>query len=277
MNLGIKILLFSDLHLGMDQGKLPISSHMRLKTFGKIMSLAKKCDLLLIGRDLFDSNLVDYTIHDIVNNELLKLISSGVEVVFCPGKGELTPPENSTTFLKGLNVSHCFRTNDSQEPYHFIKNDQELFIYGAVSDVQMNNITVKKVDDKGFHLGLYFTEIDIEKQSDSSNMFKMQKRDFKESDLDFYAFGCNHQFKILKANDRVIGAYAGSPEATSLNELGDRYAVLIHIKDNELKNLKRYTVNSVKLMEEIFDCTVIESFEGIRDRIDSLVDRKSVV
>ncbi len=251
----VKILLTSDLHLGADTENSPVPESFRLKTFRKLSYLAKSHDLFIIAGDLFHSEGINDTIIETVAGEFKSLRESGVEIIYALGEHELGV--NDLSFLTGLNISKIFSDSDDILPYRFSRDDQEIYIYGLPAYGRHSISEIKRNSGRGFHIGLFHTDFYLNGESKTSKIRTLNKEDIASLDLDFYALGHNHQFKLYKLSGRYIGAYPGSPEAASFNENGDRYCLSIIIRDNEIIQIKRLTVNSAKLETIVFDCSFI--------------------
>jgi len=68
----------------------------------------------------------------------------------------------------------------------------------------------------------------------------------------------------------------GSPEATTPEETGDRYAVSIVIRDNRLYQLKRLTVNTMRLHHDRIDCSDLVTMGPIKDLLDGNRSKKAI-
>jgi DNA repair exonuclease SbcCD nuclease subunit len=248
-----KILLTADVHLGSDIENLTVPESYRLKTFKKLSYLAKSHDLFIIAGDLFHSSSIIESTLDFVANEFKNLRESGVEIIYTLGEHELNG--NDTSLLSRLNVSKMFADTENISPYQFIKDNQEIFIYGLQANSKYDISEIKKKSEYGFHIGLFHADFYFNEDNKTSKIQMIEKEDIMSLNFDFYALGHNHQFKLFKSNGKYIGAYPGSPEAVTFDENGDRYALSITVEDNEICQIKRLTVNSIKLDSIVFDCT----------------------
>ena len=83
----IKILLISDLHLGMERENSLISGEERLITFRRIISLAHKHDILLIAGDLIHDENIDSNILIYWKKNFHLCLKQGKEIFYHPGFG----------------------------------------------------------------------------------------------------------------------------------------------------------------------------------------------
>ncbi len=271
----VKILLTADIHLGSDIEKLAVSEDFRLKTFKKLSFLAKSHDLMIIAGDLFHSNSINEKTIDFVADEFKSLRESGVEIIYTLGEHEQSG--NDTSLLSRLNVSKMFSDSEDISPYHFVKDNQEIFIYGLPVDSKYDISEIKKISEYGFHIGLFHADFYFNEVNKTTKIRMIDKEDIMSLNLDFYALGHNHQFKLFKSNGRYIGAYPGSPEAVTFDENGDRYALSITVNDNEIYQIKRLTVNSLKLESIVFDCTSSNDFNSILQILDEKKSRDKIL
>ncbi|HNX57791.1 MAG TPA: DNA repair exonuclease [Spirochaetota bacterium] len=243
----VRILLTSDLHLG-GNGNQPVRQPERLITLKKIITLAKNHDLLLIAGDLFDSPSPPEELVSEVSSLFGILRKKGAHILITPGETEYV---NDTVpdFMRRLGADMVFSDNDS-DPFVFDHEGQKIFVYGLPHSSRDNLSRLKKKEESGFHVGLFHTLVDD--TSTSSETLRVE--DLKSRTLDFYALGHNHNFKLYKYMDTIVGAYPGSPEGSGSDETGDRYVLSLTVEDNELTQIKRLTVNTIRIASKTVDC-----------------------
>ncbi|MBN2402586.1 MAG: DNA repair exonuclease [Spirochaetes bacterium] len=271
----VKILLTADVHLGSEIERLAVPEDYRLKTFKKLSFLAKSHDILIIAGDLFHENSINERTVNFASEEFKNLRDCGVEIVYTLGEHELN--SNDTSLLSGLNVSKMFSDTGSLEPYQFTKDNQQIFIYGLPAYNTHDITGIKKLSEYGFHIGVFHADFYNTEENKTPKIRMIEKDDIMSLNLDFYALGHNHQFRLFKSNGRYIGAYPGSPEAVNFDENGDRYALSITIKGNEIHQIKRLTVNSLKLESFIFDCTNTGNFNSVMDVLNEKKSEGKIV
>jgi DNA repair exonuclease SbcCD nuclease subunit len=265
----IKLLLTADIHLGSNIEKLSVEEEIRLKTLKKLCFLAKSHDLFIIAGDLFHSSSINEELVDYVANEFKSLRESGVEIIYTLGEHELNG--NDISLLSRLNVSKIFSDIDGISPYRFFRDDQEIFIYGIPAFSRHDLSEITKNSEYGFHIGVFHADFYFSEEK--TNKIRMiEKEDIMSLNLDFYALGHNHQFKLFKSGGKYIGAYPGSPEAVTFDEDGDRYALSITVRDNDIYQIKRHTVSTLKLESMDFDCSSSNDWNSI---IEELYEKKS--
>ncbi len=272
----IKILFASDFHLGFKDTKLPIPEDFRLATFKRVSFLAKSHDILLIAGDLFDNANIDGEIIDIVKSEFRKIQDNGVKIICTTGENELNEHGDPLSFISNLNVTHLFLDSEGFNPYSFTKDNQKIFIYGLSAFNKADITRIKRINEDGFHIGLFHADFQFRGDSKDRSVRRLRKKDIKSLDLDFYALGHHHQFRLFKSLGRIIGAYPGSPEATSFNESGDRYVLSMVIKENEIYQIKRLTVNSAMLKETVIDCTELSDSNTILEELNNNASSQAI-
>ncbi len=260
----IKILLASDLHLGIGVDKTPVPHTFRMVTFRRIASLACSHDILLIAGDFFDGLHVDDDVLEVVSAEFDKILKSGAKIIYVPGEHEIDDDGMPARFLSNLNVTHLFRSTDRPEPFAFHKDGQRIYIYGRPgSDIR----AISRNSESGFHIGMFHADFNVQDNAVTGGVGIISKDDLKSLDLDFYALGHQHNFKLIKSFGKIVGVYTGTPESISFEEKGDRYVLSLTVKDDEIYQIKRLTVNSAKMREIEIDCTGLSDCDSVIDQL----------
>jgi len=272
----IKILLMADLHLGAVSPDTGIDDSVRLETFKKIVSLAQEHDILIIAGDLFEGPFADTYTFMQMNSELQSLIDAGIEVIFTAGESEFRDIPNLSNLLH-IPASHTFLNNHPMSPVLIEKNGTSLYIYSKPALDTQDVATIQKCDSEGFHLGVFHIDFDPGNPTGESLVYKLPREAVKSLNLDFYALGHNHNFKLYKFQNRIIGAYPGSPEATSSEETGDRYVLSIHVCGSDIMQIKRLAVNTLSLEELHIDCETINSQVELVNTINASASPRTVL
>lgn len=270
----IKILLISDLHLGIEKVNPLISGEERLSTFRRIISLAIKHDILLIAGDLIHNEDIDDTYFTVLNDEFSSLSDSGVEIFYTPGPGELTSQKKLNSKISEISCINIF--SDVQNKLMIKSSKGDIFIYGIQSSSSNSRWEITREQSAGFHIGLFHTDFNPQ-ISGGSDIECIKKDDIKKMNLDFYALGKNHTFKMFRFSNKILGAYPGSAESSSIDETGDRFAVSMEIENNLLHNIKRIAVNTVKILSEEIDCGTVINQDTLLEKIKSTHPENSIV
>jgi DNA repair exonuclease SbcCD nuclease subunit len=253
MSTGIRVLLTSDIHLGVPEERAIIPWDARIETFKKIASIAAEHDILLVAGDLIDSPSSGHAISGIIHDTFSGLIDAGKAIVLTPGDGETGGDASGLERIFDLlPLTHMFTQKNMTEPFIFSLENENLLIYGAPAGTPDISIILKK-NIPGLHMGLFHVIFDEGNTSDSACRFG--KREIKNLGLDFYACGHCHNFKLIKSGDKIIGAYPGSPEACSHAEKGDRYVISMNVINGSVQNMRRITVNTMNVAEWSGDVT----------------------
>lgn len=264
----LKILLVSDLHLGLMNDELPIDGAVRLGTFRRISALARDHDMLLVGGDLFDGEDIDGALVEAVANEFGKTAEKGIPVLYSPGEGETTAGGELPGYFGLINAKRVFSDPEKCEPYVFEKEGQRVYVYGMPALPASRIALLSRADPGGFHIGLFHAELSLSGEAPETSALVLDKNRIRELGLDFYALGHHHHFKLFKHNKRVIGAYPGSPEATCFSECGERYALSLIIENNELVQIKRLTVNTLDVEDAGLDCAELAGFDALLEYLE---------
>jgi len=152
----IKILLISDLHLGMERVNPLISGEERLSTFNKIVSLAYKHDIFLIAGDLIHDESIESRYFEIINEEFSSLIDAGKEIFYTPGPGELTSKGRLNSAISEITTTYTFSNDKADSMVKSSKGD--VFIYGMQCSSFNKEWSITRADKKGFHIGLFYAD-----------------------------------------------------------------------------------------------------------------------
>lgn len=270
----IKILLVSDLHLGMEKINSLISGEERLGTLRRIISLAHKHDILLIAGDLIHNESIESRYFDILKDEFSSLIDAGKEIFYTPGPGELLSNGKLNPAISEISTTFTFSDDKNESMMKSSKGN--IYIYGMQSNSLNHEWNITRNEQKGFHVGLFNADFNPQ-ISGSHDTGCIKKDDIKKLNLDFYALGKNHTFKMFRFANKILGAYPGSPESCSIDETGDRFAVSMEIADNTLHSIKRIAVNTIKILSDEIDCGTIINQNTLLEKIKSTYPDKSIV
>ena len=259
----IKILLISDLHLGIEKTNPVFSGEERVKTLNKIVSIAHDHDILLIAGDLIHDENIDSKYFDILNENFLSLTNAGKEIFYTPGHGELTSQDIINEKILQLNTTFTFSDNKSS----MIKSSKgNVFIYGLCNKASPDEWDIERAKEDGFHIGLFYTDFNPQ-INDSSDSLSVKKNNIKKMNLDFYALGKKHTFKMFKLYNKIIGAYPGSSDICEVDESGDRFVVSMEIEGSELLNIKKISVNNEKKLppslKDMIKDNIDDSLKGV--------------
>lgn len=258
----MNILFTSDLHLGDITEELGISAWDRLHTFRKITALALEHDLLLIGGDLFSGEPDEPTIQA-VHSELEKLRLRGILTIFIPGEADLG--SNGQPFESITSLPFTRLCTKHGEVHQFEIKDEKIILYASPASDTQDLTHLNRTENEGFHCGLFYIPFESPEEEPSNS--HISRRDMKRLNLDFYALGSYHSFRVFKVHDRIIGAYPGSPECTNMQETGDRYVISFTVEDNEIAQIKRLAVNSRRLERIELDCSLFSDEEELAAQI----------
>lgn len=272
----VKILLTSDIHLGLDDDDAPVPGVVRAGTFRKISALAREHDVLLIAGDLFCRSDVDTETVDLVSEEFGKIRNRGTEILLTPGECEIDAEGTATSLLNLLNVSRVFDESNSSEPFEITRGGQSVYVYGVPPLNGNATQNISRQSSEGFHIGLFHGDINLNGEEMNDCPLVITKQDLKRMNLDFYALGHYHNYKLYKNLGVVIGAYPGSPEAVTFGEPGERYVLSMIIGSDRIQQIKRLTINT-KVVEVLdLDCSVLGSARDVLKRLEECGSLKKI-
>lgn len=270
----IKLLLTSDLHLGIDKkGQLNLWNE-RLETFRRIMIQATKHDILLIGGDFIDRGIEASAFFEYAAPEFVSLLENGTEIFFTPGPGELNSDKTVTDYISGL--ENCYYFSDQIADDYIKSGKGDIFIYGLQAMSRHSPEKISRSGRKGFHLGLFHADYN---PSGSSLWRKdcIDRELMKIMNMDFYALGKSHSFKMFRSQNKILGASPGSPEPCSIDEWGDRFVISIEITGNSIANIKRIPVNTGSITTGEINCSLFMNEEKLIEKIKAFADEDRIL
>lgn len=272
----VKILLTSDIHLGMAESDSPVSGLIRANTFRKISALAREHDVLLIAGDLFGGADVDTEIADLVSEEFNRIRNKGTEILITPGECEMNAGGEASPVMNLLNISRIFDENSNSSPFIVTRGGQSVYVYGVPPLNSEALLGIARQSDDGFHIGLFHGSIHLNGETEDDCPLVITKQDLKRMNLDFYALGHHHNYKLYKNLGVVIGAYPGSPEAVTFMEPGERYVLSMIVGSDRIQQIKRLTINS-KIVEMLeLDCTVLGGAKEIVKKVEECSSARKI-
>ncbi len=268
----IRMLLTSDLHIGIaGSAAMPVKEE-RIQTFRRICTLAEKHDILLIAGDLIHDETATGDIIETIRDEFTRLLSAGIEIYYTAGKGELISDGSINPSITGLPVTRLFC--DENAGFRVRSGKGDLYIYGTAFGSSSGFSAASKGSGKGLHIGLFSAGFNPASDTDEERTY-IGKDDIKKMNLDFYAMGSDHNFRVFKLANRIIGAYAGSPEPCSYAETGDRFVISIEAGTGSISNIKRIAVNTTRILCNDIDCTGLLGESELVDRIKTSLQKEN--
>ena len=259
-----KILITSDIHLGMgDDGLVPESE--RIETFRQITAIAREHDMLLIAGDLINSADIPNAAKDIIKQEFAEIRSAGTEIIYAPGIGEQNKKGEIHDFLSDFGATHIF-ADRAIIPYSLTVRGQKFHIYGAAPSSAFKITDVKKTDEDGFHIGLFHYDFDLKNKPDTGTF-----------DLDFYAVGYGHSYKVFKSFERIVGAKPGSPIAITEKETGERYIISMKVKGDAQIEIERLPVNTVSVSTLAINCSDYSNADELNNALMQKASPKTIL
>ncbi len=270
----IKILLTSDMHMGKPLNLPGICTELRQQTLKKIFKLAGEHDILLVAGDFIELSSIDNSLMDEIKENFAILAEKGIEIYYTPGKSELDQEGNVHSSLTSVSEKiNIFSDINETRSYRSQKGD--IIIHGIQAGSRFHPSEVLTAGKKSFNIGLFHKNFSPH-LSETAVHGHITKEDLKSLRFDFYAMGMNHSFKVFRSMDRIIGAYAGSPEPCSITETGDRFVLSLITEGHHLKSIKRIQVNSTSIANLHIDCKEFNSAHDLISHINAKTDEKNI-
>lgn len=227
------------------------TSH-RLITLDKIISVARKNDIIVIAGDFFDSDSAD---EDLLSQTAEILQKSPAPLYVLAKKHE---KEN----FEKMELQNLKLLPDDGSPVTVQIEDTSLHIYGADENAPDAPFNLPEDRDEGIHIGV----VNAEKEHPEEPDFSL----FKKSGLDLFFIGGTHAFKIFRSNNRLFAISPGSPETVYDTEQGDRYCAALEISNNSFEKVKRVAVNTLKYIESELHTSNFSSTEELTSEVLSV-------
>ncbi len=270
----IKLLLTSDLHLGIDKNRRLNLWNERIETFRRIMAQAAKHDILLIAGDFFDQEIESSVFFEHAAPEFTTLLDNGTEIFFTAGPGELKIDKKIIDYISGLDKCYYFsdRTVDD-----YIKSDKgDIYIYGLQANSKHSPESISRCSKKGFHLGLFYADYNPGKR-ELCGIDCIDRESMKHMNMDFYALGKSHTFKMFKSQNKILGASPGSPEPCSIDENGDRFVISIEVNNNSILNIRRIPVNTESIISGEINCSDFQTEDELIEKIKTFAAENRIL
>ncbi len=269
----VKILLTSDLHLGMERVNPLISRDERLNTLKKIGDLAAEHQILLLAGDILNASYIDRGHIDAINDELLRVSDSGTEIFLTPGNGEMEQGGSVYNALSDLKTTFTFENSNKDT---MVKSGKgEIYIYGSGNIDSQIPADLTRCEKNGFHIGLFHADFSPQ-STDKGAANCIGKKEIKQMNLDFFALGKNHGFRLFRFSERLLGAYPGSPEPCSLDECGERFVISIDIENNRIASFRRIPINTISVNSREIDCSAVNSESDLISTIKNSGDMNAL-
>ncbi|MHB9095411.1 MAG: metallophosphoesterase family protein [Eubacteriales bacterium] len=204
------------------------------------LAVSEEVQGLVVAGDLFHSDLVDRHTVSLVVSGFMRLMAEGIKVVILPG--------NHDPGIEGL-----LRKNSGLLPNVFVfsggdwqeyKGIEGVTVYGIPFNESRKNERVLAnfrsggenacPDDSGapYRVGLLHGTVNGLPHIEGE-YFPVTGDDIKNSGLDYLAMGHFHNFRDCSCGS-TLSFYPGSPERLSFNNISDRKAIIVELKNGKV-------------------------------------------
>lgn len=267
-----KILQVADLHLDATLDYLPRekreSRNIQLEnTFVKIveLALAEKVEIFLVTGDLFESNKSGRRAINLVNQQFAKLLQAKTKILLLPGSHDYWGEQSVYKKIIQDPGIHIF-TQPAWKELFFPEYQLNFYGYpvweGANSSDRILS-RLKKVEREGLHIALLHGSLESLSLGED-NCYPFSFQELEDSGLDYLALGHCHQC-WLKEQGVKVGC-PGSPEGLNFEEIGQRYVLLLKVKEREIK-AEKIEINNQTLEQIMIDTEEFSEIEEIREII----------
>ncbi len=287
----IKILQFSDLHLGRPFKHLPEDQRRQrqqdlLDALHRIIDLAiaEAVQLLLVPGDVFDPKMPTLSLVEYVRHEFERFAATGGHIALIPGNhdgwlGESTPAHAILSGAKNLHLMTSPEWN-----HHLVRiNDVDLYLYGfpfVKSEPFSRPLTTfQKQANGGIHIILLHGSYAREKASrftETELYHPFSDEEIEQTGADYIAVG--HYHRLIQCASDIPAWYAGSPEGLRFNsnEEGPRHCLLITIDDANSVQVEQRVINQKEIFQLSYDVSLTQ-IDTISNELRKLADPTRLV
>lgn len=278
--MSIRILHTADLHLGAEYKSFHTRSEdlqqEAFSAFEKLINYTidpvNGIDILIIAGDLFDDHQPDLSVVEKVKEQLLKVVKKERRLYILPGNHDSYSYKNSIYRTAGfpgtLISSPDFELVDEIR----IKN-AAVYIYSGLYEINnpekriLNNFKI--IPKPGIHIGILHGTLDLKEIMVPERALPFSFKEFKDSGLNYLALGHFHTFKEKESDNEHKLAYPGSFIPRSIDEYGDKYSLIVEIKQKGFVQIDKLQFSKVKVEKKVIDLIKIEISDA-QDLIDLL-------
>ncbi len=234
------------------------------RAFHKIVKLAleEKVDSVLIAGDIFDGADRSLQAQLKFRRGLAELSQAGIPSFIVHGNHD--PSKSWSHTLDWPKGTTIFAGNKVQR--FPVRKDGEIlaWIYGiSYPQKEVNEnlaLKFKKDQEQGFAVGLLHTNVG--KQPGHDNYAPCSLQDLISRNLDYWALGHIHEFKILREDNPCI-VYSGNTQARHLKEAGPKGCCLVTLNSNAPANIRFVATDVVSYRSTILDVSKASSINEV--------------
>ncbi len=283
--MSIRILHTADLHLGAEYKSFRQKSfdlqQEAFNAFEKLVNYtanpSNEIDILIIAGDLFDSHQPDRPLVEKVKDLLSKIIEKNIKLYILPGNHDSYSYKNSiyrTAEFPGMIINNPdFKLIDEIN----IKG-QPAFIYSGIYEINNPNKRILenfKIDKKsGAHIGILHGTLELREIEVPERDLPFSYEEFSHSGLNYLALGHFHKYLEKEINKDYKLAYPGSLIPRTLDEYGEKYSLIVEIKQNNSIHIEKFQFSKIKAEKRTIDL-IKEDITNFDDLLNLLKKTKN--
>ena len=262
--MSFRILHTADLHLGAEYKSFQQRSFdLQQEAFNALEKLvdyvinpSNEIDILIIAGDLFDSHQPDRPLVEKVRNLLSKVTDKNIKLYILPGNHDSYSYKNSiyrtTTFPGKIINNPDFKLIDE-----ISIRGQPVLIYSGIYEI--NNPTKRILEDfkigqkAGAHIGILHGTLELREIEVPERDLPFSYEEFSHTGLNYLALGHFHKYLNKEINKEHKLAYSGSIVPRTLDEYGNKYSLVVEIKQNNSVNIEQLQFSKIRAEKRIID------------------------
>lgn len=284
--MSIRILHTADLHLGAEYKSFKQKSselqQESLEAFEKMVHYVidpyNEINVLIIAGDLFDTPKVDLPLVEKVRDLLQKVTDKDILLYILPGNHDSYSYKNSVYRTIDF-PGKVIKTSDFSLIDHVSVKGEPLFIYSGLYEVNNPHKRILKdfkiENQPGAHVGILHGSLELKEISIPDRELPFSYEEFAYSGLNYLALGHFHSYKEKQKDQEHKCVYSGSLVPRTIDEYGDKYSVVVEIKQNNTVSLEKLQFSKVRAEKRILD-VIKEDIHSIQDLVDLLKRNKDI-
>ncbi len=128
-----RVLLTSDLHLGLRRDNFIDNREQHLSTFRKIAAMSGRYDILLIAGHLIDENYTDSSLLDVIKEEFCAITEKGTEIFYTTAHDEFSDHDviEDIEKIQGVTIFH-----DGSKSGSVKSGKGNIYVHGIRSGIE---------------------------------------------------------------------------------------------------------------------------------------------
>lgn len=291
--MAIRLLHLADLHLGATGGLTGEHGETRRLDFQRAfdatiefaLAAETRVDAVLICGDLFDSHVPPPPLITHVQNQFSRLAEQAIPILLVPGLHDAWAYPDSVYRTHEFPGTHILVDPRKKQPVTATLKGTGVHFYGAAWRNNRGTVgeAFRRQDLPGLHVGLLHGDV-IGEDADNGEPLpplRFRAEELEATGFDYLALGYRHGQEVLRTSTPAI-AYAGSLEATRIEETGPKALLVVSFQTNRAKpktTLARVSYKARPMVNQTVDFTNLDikgEHEGLAGYLMRYADAKAV-